>query len=170
MIAASGETPAVAAALEQLRDAGERVTPARRAVLGVLDKSREHLTAEDVAARVAAAEPGVHRATIYRSLQSLTELGLVAHTHVPGSATIYHLRESPAAHVSHAHLQCTTCERFFDAPMRSLEPLRDQLRDEMGFAIDIQHAALLGTCADCLAAEGSGTSDHHGQHTHGHHA
>ncbi|HWC22096.1 MAG TPA: Fur family transcriptional regulator [Flexivirga sp.] len=145
------EAPAVAEALGQLREKGERVTAARRAVLEVLDEARGHLCAEDIAERVDAAEPGVHRATVYRSLQSLTELGIVAHTHVPGSATIYHLKHSAASRHSHAHLQCTTCERFFDIPTEWLEPLGDRMRDELGFELDAQHAALLGTCADCRA-------------------
>lgn len=143
------EAPAVATALDMLRDRGERVTAARRAVLQVLDEARDHLCAEDIAERVDAAEPGVHRATVYRSLQSLTELGIVAHTHVPGSATIYHLKHSPAAPTNHAHLQCSTCSRFFDIPTDWLGPLGDRLRDELGFELDAQHAALLGTCADC---------------------
>ncbi|GGB30238.1 transcriptional repressor [Flexivirga endophytica] len=146
------EAPAVAEALGLLREKGERVTAARRAVLQVLDDAREHLCAEDIAERVDVAEPGVHRATVYRSLQSLTELGIVAHTHVPGSATIYHLRHSEASRHNHAHLQCTTCERFFDVPTDWLAPLGDRLRQDLGFELDSQHAALLGTCAECHKA------------------
>lgn len=144
------DSPAVIEALDLLRARGERVTAARRAVLHVLGAARGHLCAEDVVARVDDAEPGVHRATVYRSLQSLTELGIVAHTHVPGGATIYHLRHSPGAPSGHAHLQCTRCERFFDIPTDWLAPLGDRLRDELSFQLEAQHAALLGTCADCL--------------------
>lgn len=143
------DSAAVAEALGLLREKGERVTPARRAVLQVLDDARGHLCAEDIAERVDVAEPGVHRATVYRSLQSLAELGVVAHTHVPGSATIYHLRHSAAAPTGHAHLQCTACERFFDIPTDWLGPLGGRLGDELGFELDAQHAALLGTCAEC---------------------
>ncbi|WP_265445235.1 Fur family transcriptional regulator [Flexivirga meconopsidis] len=156
MIRGRGESPAVAEAIGALREHRERVTPARRAVLEVLDAARDHLTAEDVAERVDASEPGVHRATVYRSLQSLAELGIVAHTHVPGGATIYHLRHSPAAVTSHAHLQCTTCMRFFDAPVEWLAPLRDRLGEELEFRLDVQHAALLGTCAQCREIESQG--------------
>ena len=144
------EPPAVTEALALLRKKGERVTAARRAVLHVLDDARGHLCAEDIATRVDGAEPGVHRATVYRSLQSLAELGIVAHTHVPGGATIYHLRHSPGAPTGHAHLQCTRCERFFDIPTDWLEPVGDRVRDELGFELEAQHAALLGTCADCM--------------------
>lgn len=147
------ESTAVAEALGMLHEKGERVTPARRAVLRVLDEAPGHLCAEDIAGRVDQAEPGVHRATIYRSLQSLADMGVVEHTHVPGSATIYHLRRpGDGAHPMHAHLQCSTCQRFFDIPAQWLEPLDQRLRDELGFELEAQHAALLGTCADCRAA------------------
>lgn len=142
------ESPAVTEALGRLRERGERVTSARRAVLQVLDDAREHLCAEDIVERVDLAEPGVHRATVYRSLQSLAELGVVAHTHVPGGATIYHLRRA-TGHPAHAHLQCSVCSRFFDIPAGWLDELGVRLRRELGFELDAQHAALLGTCADC---------------------
>lgn len=150
--AATQETPArVQLALDQLRGHGERVTPGRRAVIEVLDVTQEHLDAETIGALVAERAPGVHRATVYRSLQSLSELGVVTHTHVPSGATIYHLTCDDSHH-RHAHLQCTVCERFFDLPVAELEPLRRAVRASSGFEIDPRHAALLGTCADCAAA------------------
>ncbi len=152
-----GPSRAVDAALQRLRSEGERVTAARRRVLEVLDDSRGHLDAETVAARVAEREPGVHRATVYRTLQSLVTLGVVAHTHVPSGPTIYHLLlpESPttttdlAPGPGHGHLQCTTCQRFFDMPASWLDEVCRHARDDLGFTIAPGHAALLGTCSDC---------------------
>lgn len=135
-------------ALTSLRERGERVTPGRRAVLEVLDRSTTHLDAEAIALHVARSTPGVHRATVYRTLQSLTEIGILTHTHVPGSATIYHLAPASADH-SHTHMQCSRCERVFDLPVSELEDLRDSVRRSSGFDIDPRHAALLGTCRDC---------------------
>lgn len=155
------DSASVTGALERLRDAGERVTPARRAVLEVLDESRDHLDAETVAARVDAREPGVHRATVYRSLQSLVTLGVVAHTHVPGGPTIYHLAASThddgghggQGRHGHAHLQCTRCLRFFDMPADWLDQLRERALGTMGFDIAPDHAALLGVCARCAQSD-----------------
>lgn len=156
-------TPRVAEAVRRLRAAGERLTPGRRAVLDVLDAESAHLDAESIAARVAQIEPGVHRATIYRSLQAMVELGLIAHTHVPGGATIYHIAlhqhssgdgNDPVFHAhGHAHLQCTRCERFTDVPVSEFEALRERVEELTGFAIDAEHAALLGLCRDCREVE-----------------
>lgn len=145
---ASGNvTKAVAA----LRDRGERVTAARRAVLEVLGGTSDHLTADDIAVQAEGTAPGVHRATVYRALTTLGELGLVSHTHVAGSATIYHLAAPSQHHAEpdHAHVQCTSCNRIIDIDRSILEPLARTLLDEVEFRFAVQHAALLGTCSSC---------------------
>ena len=160
----------VEAALARLRELGERITPARKAVLTVVDAADhadEHLSAEQIGERVADLEPSVHRATVYRTLTSLTDAGVLSHVHLGGSATVYHLathrpgetREtSPAAyemkgtepHVhGHLHVQCSVCGRVQDAPGDVLDEAERRLREALGFELDTSHAALLGRCVDC---------------------
>ncbi len=144
----------VSEAVATLRSKGERVTAARRSVLEVLDGTMEHLTADEIAVRASGAAPGVHRATVYRALTTLGELGLVSHTHVAGSATIYHLAVPGHDHPEpdHAHVQCTTCNRIIDIDESALAPLGQGLLDDIGFRVDMHHAAFLGTCADCAGS------------------
>lgn len=160
--------PRLSTALSRLRARGERVTPAREAVLRVLDeadRAEEHLTAEQIGARVGELEPTVHRATVYRTLTSLTEAGVLSHVHLGGSATVYHLVEAEpeqadtdeidsgtAAYghgLHHAHVQCVECGRVLDVPPDALTGVAERLRDELGFTLDTSHAALLGRCAEC---------------------
>jgi Fur family transcriptional regulator, ferric uptake regulator len=143
----------VQAALGLLRDQHERVTRARQAVIEVLDATDEHLAADEIVTRAEASAPGVHRATVYRALSTLGDLGLVTHTHVGGSATVYHLAlPAPAAHATsapHAHLQCTNCMAVIDIPVDALDSLISRVDREVGFQIEPHHAALLGLCVDC---------------------
>lgn len=151
----------VDAAVARLRSAGERVTPARYAVLRVVDaadRGDEHLTAEQIGARVAEAEPSVHRATVYRTLTSLVGTGVLSHVHLGGSATVYHLTvgapdavgsPAPAHEHGHAHVQCHVCGRVLDVAPDAFDDVAARLRDELGFTLDTGHAALLGTCRDC---------------------
>jgi Fur family transcriptional regulator, ferric uptake regulator len=135
-----------------LRDKHERVTKARQAVIEVLDGTREHLAADEIVARAEASAPGVHRATVYRALSALGELGLVTHTHVGGAATVYHLALPPATtghSTPHAHLQCTNCQAVIDIPADALDSLINRVDRDVGFLIEPHHAALLGLCADC---------------------
>ena len=149
----SGSAPRVQAALGLLRDQHERVTRARQAVIEVLDSTDEHLVADEIVARAEASAPGVHRATVYRALSTLGELGLVTHTHVGGSATVYHLAlpapTDQATSAPHAHLQCTNCQAVIDIPVDVLDSLISRVDREVGFQVEPHHAALLGLCADC---------------------
>jgi Fur family transcriptional regulator, ferric uptake regulator len=146
----------VQVALGLLRDQHERVTRARQAVIEVLDSTDEHLSADEIITRAEAAAPGVHRATVYRALSTLGELGLVTHTHVGGSATVYHLAlpapTEEAASPPHAHLQCTSCQAVIDIPVDVLDSLISRVDREVGFQVEPHHAALLGLCADCRSS------------------
>ena len=122
-------------------------------VLDAADVSDEHLTAEQIGTRVAEAEPSVHRATVYRTLTSLVEAGVVSHVHLGGSADGLSPRraERPSAATAHGHAQCsaTSCGRVIDVPHDAFDPIATRLRDDLGFRLDTAHAALLGTCSDC---------------------
>lgn len=150
----------MAAAVARLRSAGERLTPARDAVLHVVDAADladEHLTAEQIGTRVADVEPSVHRATVYRTLTALVETGVLSHVHLGGTATVYHLTEPPpvrqhehdAHDHGHAHVQCHVCGRVLDVAPDVFDEVAARLRADLGFTLDTGHAALLGTCRDC---------------------
>jgi Fur family ferric uptake transcriptional regulator len=152
------ESARVERAVERLRAAGERLTPARYAVLRVVDaadRADEHLTAEDIGARVADLEPAVHRATVYRTLTSLVESRVLSHVHLGGAATVYHLTAAPDTvhlpHGHHAHVQCHACGRVLDVSPGVFDEVAERLRADLGFVLDTGHAALLGTCRDCAA-------------------
>ena len=145
--------PRVQAALDVLRVRGERVTRVRQAVIEVLDSTADHLDADQIVGQAAALAPGVHRASIYRALATLGDLGLVTHTHMGGSAAVYHLTvdvpDTAVEAQSHAHLQCSSCHRVIDIPVAVLDPLVAQIQHDLGFRLEPQHTALLGICADC---------------------
>jgi Fur family transcriptional regulator, ferric uptake regulator len=132
-----------------LRARGERMTGPRKAVLAVLAASGGHLGAEDVVARVAAVDAGVHRASVYRTLDALCALGVVQHVHIGHGATAYHLVRGGDAHV---HAQCLSCGAVVDLPVDVLESAGARMRQEAGFVLDPTHVALSGTCAACAQA------------------
>jgi Fur family transcriptional regulator, ferric uptake regulator len=147
----------VQTALTVLREKRERVTKARQAVIEVLDSTEEHLAADEIVARAEVSAPGVHRATVYRALSTLGDLGLVTHTHVGGSATVYHLAvpvPTGQTATTHAHLQCTNCQAVIDIPADALDSLIARADHEVGFLVEPHHAALLGLCADCRRLSG----------------
>lgn len=134
-------------ARDRLRAAGLHLTGPRRAVLGVLAASRGHLSAEDVVTGVADRAPAVHRASVYRALEALTDAGIVQHVHLGHGATAYHLSDDDGEHL---HLQCQGCGAVSDVPVTVLGAVRRRLLREHGFALDAAHVALSGQCEQCL--------------------
>ena len=135
------------AALQQLRRRRQRITPARVGVLEVLSGSDGHMSAAEIVDLAADRMPGVHRATVYRALSTLCDLGIVTHTHIAGAGTIYHLADAHG--VAHAHLQCSVCGSVIDLPAETLQSLTRTVRDSYDFTLEPQHAALIGVCTNC---------------------
>jgi Fur family ferric uptake transcriptional regulator len=135
----------VEAAVAMLRRRGARVTEARRGVLDALDEAGGHLSADDLAALLGRSAP--HRATVYRTLESLVQAGVVAHVHLPHGATTYHLVD--AGDRTHLHLACRGCGTVLDARPDLLDPVAAELRGTVGFELDPAHVALTGWCESC---------------------
>ncbi|MGX5697588.1 Fur family transcriptional regulator [Agromyces soli] len=135
-------------ALASLRARGERVTEGRRAVLRALAATSEHLTAEQVVSALESTDPGVHRATVYRTLDVLAELGIVSSVHVSGGANLYHLAASPAGH-EHLHAHCRSCGAVVVLPADALDAVVERAHRLAGFRLEASQSTLVGTCARC---------------------
>jgi Fe2+ or Zn2+ uptake regulation protein len=129
-----------------LRARGERMTGPRRAVLAVLAEGSDHRAADAIVARVAERDPGVHRASVYRTLDALSDLGVIQHVHVGHGATAYHLVRPGERHL-HAH--CRVCGAVSDLPADLLDEVAATLARRHGFVLDAGHVALSGLCRDC---------------------
>ena len=144
------EPRALEATLEEIRAHGGRVTPARRAVLSaILDAGEHHFTAADVLTIVEHTASGPDRATVYRTLELLTELGFLRPLLLDGDATVYHRADH-----DHGHLVCESCGAITEIPAATLTDLTRALEDDSGFAIDMHSVAIPGTCARCTPRSG----------------
>ncbi|TWD81142.1 Fur family ferric uptake transcriptional regulator [Kribbella amoyensis] len=132
---------------KRLRELGERVTPARLAVVEVLAGTEEHLSAEQIGERAEELRPGIHRATVYRALDALGEFGLVTHVHLGRAGTTYHLSGDLVAR--HLHLRCSECGVVVDVPGDILDPARKRVQRDLGFRLAPEQVALVGVCKDC---------------------
>jgi Fur family transcriptional regulator, ferric uptake regulator len=131
---------------EELRSRGYRVTPQRQLVLEAVARLG-HATPEEVASSVQQTAKGVNISTIYRTLELLDSLGLVAHTHLNHGAPTYHL----ASDAGHAHLVCQNCGKIGEASQEEVAPLTRVLEDKHGFETKVSHLTVFGLCSDCRA-------------------
>jgi Fur family ferric uptake transcriptional regulator len=127
-----------------IRASGGRATSPKRILLEVLFAIDDHLTAEQLGEAVRARAPDVHMTTIYRNLEDLERLGVVAHSHLGHGPVTYQL----ASH-THAHLVCSECGTRITAPDELFQGLAIRAKATLGFEIDPHHFAILGRCADC---------------------
>jgi Fur family ferric uptake transcriptional regulator len=138
----------VEAVLAVLRSRGGRVTSSRRTLLEVLFEADGHMSAETLAAAVQQRAPDVHLSTIYRNLEDLEELGVIAHSHLGHGPSSYLL----ATH-AHAHFVCARCGAMIEAPDALFRGLARTAKAQLGFSIDPKHFAILGRCAQCSDSE-----------------
>lgn len=139
---------ALATAIDRLRIHKHRVTGARRAVIQTLARRGGHPTAAQLSADIEQLHPGVHLTTVYRTLDFLTELGIVTHVHMGHGAAAYHLSATDEVQ-EHLHARCRHCERVVDLPADLLDPIRSRLASEWHFELDPRHVALSGVCQTC---------------------
>lgn len=128
-----------------VRERGLRLTEPRRRVLAVLAKG-EHLTPE-VLTHLVGRDGGstLPPSTIYRTLQSLEDVGIVTHSHLDHGPATYHL----ARPHRHLHLVCRGCRSVLEVPTEAADALVAQVLSETGFRADPTHMAIHGHCARC---------------------
>jgi Fur family transcriptional regulator, ferric uptake regulator len=145
---ASGDV-AIERILARLKDDGGRITTPRVEIVKILLASDEHLSADDIAERVQAAHPSVATSTVYRTLETLEQLGVIDHVHVAHGRAHYHLAERDP----HQHLACTVCGAIIEAPAALLDDVAARVRRELGFELEAHHSALIGRCRECVATD-----------------
>jgi len=91
-----------------LRDAGLRSTAPRLAVLDYLHRASSPASHGELHERLAAS--GFDRATLYRNLMDLAEVGIVSRTDLGDHVWRFELRRENGAHAAeHPHFVCIDC-------------------------------------------------------------
>ena len=138
------DTPAVR---EALRAAGCRWTTQRASIIDTIARRAGHFTAADVLEDVLAVNPAVERSTVYRTLDLLNELGLLAAT--TGDDGV--IRFERRGDAPHHHLVCTACGAAIEVEDAAFEPLRTAISQHYGFRAAFEHWMVPGVGAGCAA-------------------
>lgn len=133
-----------------LTAAGRKRGGARRAVLELLGQQQCALTAPQIEdALRAQAERAVSRASVYRILEQLEELGLVQRVET-GQAMVRY--ERVCDHVEHHHhLVCDECGVVMPFSDPDLERAISSLSERVPLAVSEHEIVLHGACRDCAA-------------------
>ncbi len=122
----------------------KRNTIQRSLVLQAVQELKCHVTAEEVYAAIVTEHPNISRATVYRNLNQLAEMGEIHKLEVPGGAD----RFDHQCH-GHYHARCLKCARVFDVDMAYIKDLDKAVRDSHGFEFSGHDIMFKGICPEC---------------------
>lgn len=144
--------PAVARlehACSTLREHGLPVTVQRRALLEHFVSRSDHPSVDMLHLHLARTLPGVNRATVYRTLETLVELGLATRMAHDGAQGRYDPRVE-----RHHHLICESCGAVEDMDSAPLDGLRLP-QPASGFRARDYTVQFRGVCGACRASAGA---------------
>jgi Fur family ferric uptake transcriptional regulator len=142
--------PAVTARIgEVLRAHGLRRMASRIEVLAVLEPVNGHLSVAEIHRRVRqclpADTPPPDLATIYRTVTTLVDQGVLHALTLEGGVTTYGLATDP-----HHHAVCTRCGSIIEVPARQLTSALEQAMAGSSFTLSEQAGLTLhGLCPRC---------------------
>lgn len=136
--------PDLASFESDCRDLGVPFTLQRRAIAQVVLGAHDHPTADEIYARLEDDFKGISRATVFRTLETFAQMGLVQRIPHPGSAARFDGRVD-----RHHHLICDSCGKIRDLDEASLEELPIHMKSRQGFRIRDYSVQLRGLCSDC---------------------
>ncbi len=127
--------------------AGYRVTAPRRAVADLIAEQTGHFTASELEGVVRDRRLGISRATLFRALDLLTELGVVERLDLPTGEHAY----VPCARAHHHHVICSRCGRTAEAEDCGVAEAVGEIARRTGYRIESHRLELFGLCRHCQA-------------------
>ena len=133
-----------------LRNAGYKLTNARITVLQVIQELGGHVTSAAILDAVAEADDSIGRASVFRTLDLLTQLGIIRPTYIETSQTPTYVM-LPGGH--HHHVICTNCNRVMEFDDCGLGDLEAKLQEQLDIIITGHLLEFYGVCKKCNPAE-----------------
>jgi len=135
--------------IDLLRAHGYKVTPARSAVLDTLQGDHEHFDPSTILERAKSSYPAIGRATVYRTLEMLTQIGVLRPIY-SGQNTV----EFIWAEGGHHHLICSDCGEVVEFEDCLAGEMTGRIEAEYGFKIRSHLLEFYGLCRACDVDDG----------------
>ena len=127
--------------IERCRKEGLKITPQRVAVYEILLRSENHPTVEEIYEEVRKKYPFVSLATVYRTVETLEQMGLAKKVCYWGSSARYDANTD-----EHHHLICVKCGAIRDVYIDKSIAIPEELE---GFKTEGYSVNIYGLCPDC---------------------
>ncbi len=134
-------------ATQALIEAGYRRGGVRSAIVALLDEQPCALSAVEIGEALEAKGAGASRASIYRVMEELERIGLLARVEVgQGIVRFEPLREGPG---HHHHLVCERCGRLEPFTDAGLERAISRLSERIPLQVSEHEIVIRGACPAC---------------------
>jgi len=134
--------------MKELAARGVRITAQRRLLVGIIQDSHRHLDAATLLQIARRQNPGIDRATVYRTIRLLKKRGLIDELdlmHIDGEKHFYEAKTNR----DHSHMACFRCGAIMEYASASLEKLKQEMIKESGFQIREVRLEVGGFCKRC---------------------
>lgn len=138
----------------QLTREGHRLTTPRQAIITMVAPRQDHFSAQEVWDEVRSRHRGIGRATVFRTLDLLTELGVLNRIHTGDGCHRYTVCDTR----HHHHLMCVECGTVIALEAGGIEGQIRRMASEAGFDLLTHHLELVGRCAACRGRASANTS------------
>ena len=129
---------------ETCRRQGVSITPQRVAIYRLLTASKDHPDAEEIYGRVKVSFPDISIDTVYRTLSTFAQMGLVNEVEGYGQAKRYDPDLKP-----HHHFRCRKCEKIIDFEEDGLNNLKLPKAIRGKYSISSVKVVVEGLCDVC---------------------
>ena len=130
----------------ELREHELPFTHQREAIARVLFESTQHLSADEVEIELLNRDYQIGKATVYRTLALLVELGLATEHDFDEGFRRYQMTVGAA---QYDHLICTVCGEVTQFREDALESVLENIVRSAGFDPITRQIKIFGTCRDC---------------------
>lgn len=135
---------------EKLKNVGLRATTQRLAVLRVFESNeRKYWNAEDVYRQATAAREHIGRATVYRTLAQLADVGILVRSVLDADSGVAFYKLHGTRH--HDLLVCLGCAQVHEFVDDALEARTRRLAESHHFVLRRYQLMIYGYCAGCQA-------------------
>lgn len=134
------------ALLEQCKQDGRRMTRPRQAILAVLERTHHPLSVMEIHASLTCEKISVDLVTVYRTVSTFKELGMVSRVEFQEGQFRYELCQGRA---HHHHIRCVGCGTITDLLICPLKKLIKVAEQQTRFLIEGHALELFGRCPSC---------------------
>lgn len=133
--------------LQELKEQGLKITPKRKATIGLFLKKKSYLSPQEVLEKLGNDFPGISSSTVYRILEELQDTGILVKIGHEDRQLYYSLCRMPDQH--HHHFICRKCRRVEEVDLCNFKEFERVISKNLNCKVENHSVQLEGLCSHC---------------------